>query len=168
MSVGFAEAFSRLRKEKGISQRQAAADLGISQALLSHYEKGIREPKLDFIVRACEYYSVSADFLLGRSSAKSNPLAEFHWEDENVTRLMDSIAALLDRLAKDGAGGDALRYFESAVYKLCGESSAEERALCESYMALSEARISGKAQTDNGELNELLGEMRKRLMDYKR
>ena len=32
-----------LRTERGITQKQAAEDLHISQALLSHYEKGIRE-----------------------------------------------------------------------------------------------------------------------------
>ncbi len=168
MSVGFSEAFSRLRKEKGVSQRQAAADLGISQALLSHYEKGIREPKLDFIVKACDYYSVSADYLLGRSSLKGNPLSDFKWEDENVTRLMESIAAVLDRLGDDGAGGDGLRYFESAVYRLCAEETAEGRALCESYMSLSEARISGKARIENGELRALTEEMQRRLTEYKR
>ena len=31
-----------LRKERVITQKQAAEDLGVSQALLSHYEKGIR------------------------------------------------------------------------------------------------------------------------------
>ena len=36
-----------LRKERGITQKQAAEDLGVSQALLSHYEKGIRECGLD-------------------------------------------------------------------------------------------------------------------------
>ena len=40
-----------LRKERGITQKQAAEDLGVSQALLSHYEKGIRECGLDFVVR---------------------------------------------------------------------------------------------------------------------
>ena len=38
-----------LRKERGITQKQAAEDLGVSQALLSHYEKGIRECGLDFV-----------------------------------------------------------------------------------------------------------------------
>ncbi len=40
-----------LRKERGITQKQAAEDLGVSQALLSHYEKGIRECGLDFVVK---------------------------------------------------------------------------------------------------------------------
>ena len=54
-----------LRKERGITQKQAAEDLGVSQALLSHYEKGIRECGLDFVVRVADYYNVSCDYLLG-------------------------------------------------------------------------------------------------------
>ena len=67
MTRGFSETMSELRRKKGASQRTAAADLGISQALLSHYQNGAREPGLDFVCRACEYYGVSADYLLGRT-----------------------------------------------------------------------------------------------------
>ena len=67
MTRGFSETMSELRRKKGASQRTAAEDLGISQALLSHYENGAREPGLDFVCRACEYYGVSADYLLGRT-----------------------------------------------------------------------------------------------------
>ena len=67
MTRGVSETMSELRRKKGASQRTAAADLGISQALLSHYENGAREPGLDFVCRACEYYGVSADYLLGRT-----------------------------------------------------------------------------------------------------
>ena len=66
MSHDFPGILLQLRTERNLSQRKAAADLGISQALLSHYENGLREPKIDFIVRACDYYGVSADFMLGR------------------------------------------------------------------------------------------------------
>lgn len=67
MDIVFARALSQLRHEKGVSQRQAAKELNVSQALLSHYENGIREPGLAFVVRACDYYEVSADYLLGRT-----------------------------------------------------------------------------------------------------
>ena len=63
----FSRTLSLLRQERGVSQRTAASDLGISQALLSHYENGAREPGLAFVCRACDYYSVSADFILGRT-----------------------------------------------------------------------------------------------------
>ena len=73
MHVTFSEALSRLRREKGVSQRQAAQALEVSQALLSHYENGIREPGLAFVTRACDYYQVSADYLLGRTGERSGP-----------------------------------------------------------------------------------------------
>ena len=50
-----------------VIQKQVAADLGIAQALLSHYEKGKRECGLEFLVKAADYYNVSTDYLLGRS-----------------------------------------------------------------------------------------------------
>lgn len=70
----FSRTLSLLRQERGVSQRVAAADLGISQALLSHYENGIREPGLAFVVKACDYYHVSADFVLGRTLARDGTM----------------------------------------------------------------------------------------------
>ena len=54
LNAEFARTLSLLRQEKGVSQRAAAAELGISQALMSHYENGIREPGLSFVVKACD------------------------------------------------------------------------------------------------------------------
>lgn len=67
MSTSFGIKISELRREAEISQKEAAEALGISQALLSHYEKGIRECGLEFIRRVADYYDVTADFLLGLS-----------------------------------------------------------------------------------------------------
>ncbi len=74
MNAHFPRMISLLRKEQKLSQKQVAADLGISQALLSHYEKGIRECGLDFVVRIADYYSVSCDYLLGRSPDRSGTM----------------------------------------------------------------------------------------------
>lgn len=70
MERNFAAVMSELRHARGLSQRKVAADLKISQALLSHYENGAREPGLAFVCRACDYYGVSADFLLGRAPSR--------------------------------------------------------------------------------------------------
>lgn len=71
MNSDFPRILTLLRKERGISQKQAAAELSVSQALLSHYEKGIRECGLDFVVRAADFYHVSCDYLLGRSPERN-------------------------------------------------------------------------------------------------
>ena len=70
MERNFSVILSRLRKEKNMSQKEAAAGLGVSQALLSHYENGIRECGLDFIIKAADFYNVTTDYLLGRSDSK--------------------------------------------------------------------------------------------------
>ena len=67
MNNNFPRIITLLRKERGLSQKKAAEELDVSQALLSHYEKGIRECGLDFVVRAAEFYDVSCDYLLGRT-----------------------------------------------------------------------------------------------------
>ncbi len=76
MSESFPKILRRLRKERRLNQRTAAAALNISQALLSHYENGLREPGLSFVDAACSYYGVSADYLLGRSGVRSSFASE--------------------------------------------------------------------------------------------
>ena len=71
----FHQTLGDLRKNKGISQRRAAADLQISQGLLSHYETGTREPGIPFLCRACDYYGVTADYLLGRAPEQEKSTA---------------------------------------------------------------------------------------------
>ena len=83
---------SALRRARGLSQRTAAADLHISQALLSHYENGAREPGLAFVCRACEYYGVSADYLLGRTEETGSDRAA-----AELRQMARELRALADR-----------------------------------------------------------------------
>lgn len=55
-----------LRSEKGVSQKDIADYLGITQRAYSYYEQGLRLPPCDVLVLLCDYFNVSADYLLGR------------------------------------------------------------------------------------------------------
>ena len=149
MATDFSRTLSLLRQEKGISQRKAAAALGISQALLSHYENGIREPGLAFVARACDFYHVSADFLLGRTNSRDGSIIEaaelYDASDEKGTLkgsilatlqkklVVNTTGVLFDLLGKCGdrtaitAAGD---YLSTALYTLlrhlyrCGGGNA--------------------------------------------
>ena len=100
MARAFSETMSALRRERGLSQRAAAADLHISQALLSHYENGAREPGLDFVCRACDYYGVSADFLLGRTedAAGGRGVRELRMLTAELRQLCDLAEKKLEEL----------------------------------------------------------------------
>ena len=101
MATEFSRTLSMLRREQGLSQRKVAAELGISQALLSHYENGIREPGLQFVTKVCDYYHVSADYLLGRTlDREGTTIAAADLYDssaEKGTALRGSIAAMLQK-----------------------------------------------------------------------
>lgn len=72
MERNFSIVLSELRKERGLSQKEAAAKLGISQALLSHYEKGIRECGHSFLLKVADFYGVTCDYLLGKSNERND------------------------------------------------------------------------------------------------
>lgn len=98
----FAVILSQLRKERGISQKKAATDLGISQALLSHYEKGIRECGLDFVIRCSAYYGVTTDYLLGVSENRNGldaaafSIVDESGEERSVSDLAKATKDMLD------------------------------------------------------------------------
>ena len=72
----FPKRLAELRKENGFTQKEAAERLCVSAALLSHYEKGIRECGLSFICKAAALYDVSCDYLLGVSDSRHNGFEE--------------------------------------------------------------------------------------------
>jgi transcriptional regulator with XRE-family HTH domain len=137
MNEDFSRTLALLRQEAGLSQRQAAKDLGISQALLSHYENGVREPGLAFVRRACDYYRVSADYLLGRTLDRDGAvISADELYDASVEKgsLKGSIVAMLHKkllvnttsllfelLGRTGsreAVNAAARYLGGALYQL--------------------------------------------------
>ena len=108
MASEFSRTLALLRRERGVSQRTAAGDLGISQALLSHYENGVREPGLSFVVKACDYYHVSADFILGRTLSREGSMLtheEILSAAEPGNILQGSVLATLQSKLLSGAVG---------------------------------------------------------------
>ena len=57
---------TELRKEKSLSQRQLAKELGTSQANLSRWEQGLNQPSIIECWKIADYFDVSIDFLCGR------------------------------------------------------------------------------------------------------
>ncbi len=126
MSTPISTRLVTLRKDKNLSQKEAAAALGVSQGLLSHYEKGIRECGLDFLCRAATFYDVSSDYLLGLSDTKMMSDALFA-EDEipqdsemRMSTIFRSSVYLLDRLGSFGRNyGSKIRaIYILTIYKV--------------------------------------------------
>ena len=63
--MDFKDVIRDLRKEKGISVNQLARALKVSNACVSYWENGKREPNLQQIKRICLFFDVSADYVVG-------------------------------------------------------------------------------------------------------
>lgn len=125
MNDNFSLRLTDLRREKKVSQKEAATQLGVSQALLSHYEKGIRECGLDFLKKACDYYDVTSDYLLGITDSRHgfNDIYNRHelpsdseLRIKTVLRAMVSLSEHLSA-AGDGAENRLLEEMLLSVYR---------------------------------------------------
>ncbi len=59
-----------LREDNDLTQAQVAAYLGTSQTMYARYERGANELPIRHLLKLCDLYHVSADYLLGRTNQK--------------------------------------------------------------------------------------------------
>ena len=59
-----------LREDSDKTQKEIAEVLGTSQTVYARYERGQNELPIRHLLTLCEYYHVSADYLLGRTDRR--------------------------------------------------------------------------------------------------
>ena len=135
MERSFGNILSGLRHSRDLSQRQLAGDLHISQALLSHYENGTREPGLPFICRVCEYFGVSADYMLGRSDDETSGACG--------TGAVIELNRALSEIGDNTVRKAALDYVDGAAKKMTSHLTFHDEVyLAEQSAAMANAELS--------------------------
>lgn len=66
------EVLTTLRKEHGFLQKDVADYLNLAVATVSNYEKNVRMPDLETLVKLAELYDVSTDYLLQRTRCRAS------------------------------------------------------------------------------------------------
>ena len=72
MELTLGEKIRNMREDLDINQTQLGQAVNMTQRKISYIECGKYEPSLDDLVALCRFFHVSADYLLGLSSKKSN------------------------------------------------------------------------------------------------
>lgn len=54
-----------LRKAKGLSQTELAAQIGVTKSMINKYESGVRSPSLEALSKICYSLNISPEQLLG-------------------------------------------------------------------------------------------------------
>ena len=81
MEEKFSVRIKELRLERGLSQLQLAKILKYTQSNICEWEKGTVEPKADALLSIADYFSVSIDYLLGRTDEMGELLVIDHSSD---------------------------------------------------------------------------------------
>ena len=82
-----------LREERNMRQSDLARETGIDQRTISNYETGKSAPDCYALVRLADFFNVSIDYLVGRTSYD-------FFTSENKKRAIDSIQKALEQLKK--------------------------------------------------------------------
>ncbi|MBQ8427326.1 MAG: helix-turn-helix transcriptional regulator [Clostridia bacterium] len=61
----FAQRLRELRKEKNLSMKALAKQIGTSDVAINNWENEINEPKATYLYRLAKFFNVSIDYLIG-------------------------------------------------------------------------------------------------------
>lgn len=59
------ERMVKIRKENRYSQRKLSEEIGYAFTQIARYETGVNQPPIEYIIKFCEFFEVSADYILG-------------------------------------------------------------------------------------------------------
>lgn len=63
------ELIAELRQDRGLTQRELGDILCVSSGTISNYENGVHLPDVDKVIALANYFHVTTDYLLGRTSS---------------------------------------------------------------------------------------------------
>lgn len=73
-SIEIGKRLRALRKEKGVTQAEAAIELGVGRSCISNWEAGLREPGFEWWEKLSEYFDVSVNYLFaGQKQKEAEP-----------------------------------------------------------------------------------------------
>lgn len=89
----FGEILTSLREQRGIYQKELAAILKVSVGTVSNYENNIHFPDQEALLQLADYFGVTVDYLLGRTSYRYSldTLNEEYAPGMTVAELVDII-----------------------------------------------------------------------------
>jgi len=70
----FSERLKNLRKQAHLTQVDVAEKLGISQPAYASWERGVKKPTQENLVKIAQVLNVSVDYLVGNSEVKLDDL----------------------------------------------------------------------------------------------
>jgi transcriptional regulator with XRE-family HTH domain len=87
---------AELRREKGLRQKDLSKILNMSPSNISNYESGAYWPDMNTICKMADYFNVTTDYLLGRTSYRCPPeiLDQYAASDYAIHNIVNTLLYL--------------------------------------------------------------------------
>lgn len=131
--MAFKERLKDLRISRNMTQGDLADAIGNTKQAISQYERGVRQPDFETLEALCDFFNVSSDYILGKSSVT------MRFVDSNELKLLDGFSSgvvselfeIVNRLNQEGRE-KVLEYAKlldiSGTYNICYQSELFEDA----------------------------------------
>ena len=80
-----------LREKKGISQKQLALALNISQGAIGNWESGTRKPNFEYVKVLAGYFDVTSDYLLGIDEKPTSKMHNFESIESDIFKELSTL-----------------------------------------------------------------------------
>ena len=94
----------KLREEKGISQKQLADVVSVSQQSINKYENHNIEPDIDTLIKMADYFETSVDYIIGHSK---------------IRRKIEAVRKINNKRANGYSGAVGLTLFKTTKKLIC-------------------------------------------------
>lgn len=92
---------SEIRKQKGITQKEAAKAANIAYQTYNNYENDKAIPPLDNLIKLADFFGCSIDYLVGREDEDGAIMIYGNQLSKDENQLIDKLRALPDIKKKD-------------------------------------------------------------------
>ena len=119
------ELLAELRQDKGLTQKELGQVLCVSPGTISNYENGVHLPDAEKLIELADYFHVTTDYLLGRTSANIPSDMLQHRITDNKT--ISDILNIFIRLPQDRQQALALIISDMEINFMIDEYSKKGR-----------------------------------------
>lgn len=120
----------RIKKERediGLTRENLAKKIGVSYSAIAMYEQGKREPNNELILKMCEEFGCTADYLMGKSNFKTEADESTHYLISFLNN--SSFTATRNKLKENGFSDCEIKQIEHIFKNIATDFDPKELEL---------------------------------------
>lgn len=113
----FADKIKELRSLRKWSQKELGSRIGVAQSQITDYERGLKYPSTETLIKIARIFSVSLDYLVGISDDIGKLDEEEIVNDPDILRIVNKVRPVVDGIPVSDEQWEMINDFLESVLK---------------------------------------------------